>query len=464
MISNNIKLNILAEERNVDLRLLQKGPYPVSMETLLSFLEGTPGAFSSTTKRLRMPQFCPRVGCIREYQWKLADQMFRRSGFVVAPCGSGKTLIGCLIAVLNGGRFLILTTRYAQQWKHALDTFFTPNDPDVRIVIADGQSSYFPSGSTFPTVVITTYSAFGTSNERHRLLKQIVYDTIILDEVHTAAAKTHLSLIRGLHSVYSCGLTATKVREDDELAKLESEFGKGSVNAEIDRRTLVKAGFVANVRVIHVVVPYSISQKQLQPEMGKSRMLGLHAHKIQVLYSSLKRLCVEKHKIIVFCDDLFGLEWVSRIAVANAIPSVGQISMRTPVEIRCKILTKFSEESAPKVIFMSRTGDEALDIPCASASVVFWNNWGSRRQIVQRIGRLARPCVGVDPIFLVILLNHHTEIKISKRREDYLVEHGFEIATCQHDKSPYGVKLLKQENEYTKQLLHAWHAWKQQQN
>ena len=48
---------MLADERQVDLTLLQKGSYPVMMEPLLTFLENQPGAFSCAAKRLRMPQF-----------------------------------------------------------------------------------------------------------------------------------------------------------------------------------------------------------------------------------------------------------------------------------------------------------------------------------------------------------------------------------------------------------------------
>ena len=165
-------------------------------------------------------------------------------------------------------------------------------------------------------MVIATYSAFCTSNDRYRILKQIVYDTILLDEMHTAAAKTHLSLIRGLHSVYACGLTATKVREDDELKHLESEFGRDAVHAEVDRQTLADAGFVANVRVVHLVVPHGTERPVAGINSREGALLGLHPHKIQVLYSAIKRLCAEKHKIIVFCDDLFTTDRAHRRRIA----------------------------------------------------------------------------------------------------------------------------------------------------
>ena len=449
----------IAEERGIDLKTLQKGVYPVSLSDLLTHLEAQSGSFACASRRLRMPQFVPDIPRIRTYQWESVDQMLRRNGFVVAPCGSGKTLIGCLIGVLNGGRFLILTTRYVEQWKSTLENFFEPFNRDARIFVADGETAPFSSGSNIPTVVISTYAAFSMPNERHRVLKQLVYDTILLDEAHTAAARSYLTLIESLHSLYACGLTATKVREDNELEKLERMFRSNSKVVGIDRKDLVSQGFVADVQVYNLLIsqePMTDMHAHMEAKMGQVRMLGLHPYKIQVLFSALRTLCLEKHKTIVFCDDLFGLDWITNIADANNIPSAGQVSMRTQSNRRTEILNRFSHTAGPIVVFMSRTGDEALDLPSASASIVFWNNWSSRRQIVQRIGRLSRPHPGTHPVFLVLLLDVPKEIDVSKRREAFLQEHGFAIETNLQHESRYGSAELKRGDEYIRQLLSKW--------
>ena len=346
------------------------------MDELLSHLESKPGSFASVAPRLRLPQFAPIVDKIRDYQWLAVQQLFRCSGFVVSPCGSGKTLIGCLIAALNGGRSLVLTTRFTEQWKHTLETFFVSMHPDAYIMVADNTELRFKKD--FPTIVLSTYSSFSSNNNRTRLLKQLVYDTVILDEAHTAAAKTHLQLIDKLHCVWACGLTATKVREDGELEKLESRFNKvpEDLNVHIiDRRQLVQRGFVADVRVVHLIVEYT-ALPDLQSAIGTHRCLSLHPHKIQVLMSSLQELSKSMHKTIVFCDDLFALNWVLRIANANQIPNVGQVTMKTPQDERGDILKRFSQSQPPITLFMSRTGDEALDLP--SRRRLFFGTIGRR--------------------------------------------------------------------------------------
>ena len=90
-----------------------------------------------------------------------------------------------------------------------------------------------------PDVVIGTHSAFCSGSKRLRLLKSVVYDTVVLDEAHCAAAPSVPHLLDRLHALSWCALTATKVREDQSCA-LERRIG-GTV-AEIDRRRLVREG------------------------------------------------------------------------------------------------------------------------------------------------------------------------------------------------------------------------------
>lgn len=447
----------IADEHGIDLRPHQKSHYLVTMEDLLRLLEQREAAFVRVPVRLRLPRFVPDVAHIRDYQWKAVNAMFRRTGFVISPCGSGKTLIGCLLAVLNGGRFLVLTTRYTQQWKDTLEKFFTPMDIASRVVVTDGEASVFGSGDNVPAAVISTYATFTASNERYRVLQNLVYDTVILDEAHTAAAKTHLKMIDRLHCVWACGLTATNIREDDELVHLQRRFTPNPVTWVIDRRMLVSRGFVADCRVLHLIIPCPATGAalELSETIGRPAMLGLHPHKIQVLLHALSTLSGQLHKVIVFCDDLFGLDWVSQIARVNGIANVGQVSMHTPQSIRQERLDAFSAADAPMAIFMSRTGDEAVDLPSASAGIVFWNNWQSRRQIVQRIGRLCRPHRGSAPIFLVLLADDPKELAMSKHREQYLVEHGFHIETSMYNLTPFGAIDLRPGGKYVEELLRA---------
>ena len=435
----------LANDHGINLTDLRKGVYAVCIEDVLRNLECR--ATVTKVNRIRAPLFTPRSELVRTYQWVCVAKMHRKSGFLVAPCGSGKTLIGLIIAVLNGGRFLVLTTRYAEQWKSALEMFF---EPLRSVCVVAGNER---CGRGLPDVVISTYSAFTKVTRHSRLVRQLVYDTVILDEAHGAASASVLALIDCMHVQYWCALTATKVREDEELTKLEARVG-GTV-VELDRGYLVESGHIADVDVLNIVVPYA-DDCGLERDVGRVMALALHGNKIQALVAVLRRLTADGCKTIVFCDDLFCLDWTAAIVRAAALPLVGQISMRTPCEERTRLVDAFTDlESA--LLFVSRTGDEALDIPTASAGVVFWNHWASRRQIVQRIGRLSRVGEGAKPCFVVLLADDEREKRASNHRDLYLQQHGYVVRSTQFAKSRFSEPLLSG-GTYTERLVEKYRA------
>ena len=44
-----------------------------------------------------------------------------------------------------------------------------------------------------------------------------------------------------------------------------------------------------------------------------------------------------------------------------------------------------------KTIFLTRIGDEAIDLPNANVAIEIAMHKGSRRQMMQRLGRIMRP-------------------------------------------------------------------------
>lgn len=423
--------NVLARQHRIDLRALDKGVYVVSAQDVLAYLDSQ--APTRSVAQRRAPLFVPHTAKIRAYQWECVRQMCDRSGFVIAPCGCGKTLIGLLVAVLNGGRFMVLTTRYAEQWKKTLDDFFTPIDGEVNIVV----DNHLRPG-VVPDVLISTYSAFCPNSERLRLAKHLVYDTVVLDEAHCAASSANLAALDRLHAMRWCALTATLVREDSELSKLEARVGP--VIAEVGRIRLIRERFIPDVEIVNVVVPYD-DVHSLEAHIGRHKALALHPNKIQALVHTLRVLSSERHKTIVFCDDLFCLAWTSAIVKATGLPCIGSISMNTPIDVRGAIIEQFERNANATIVFISRTGDEALDVPSASAGVVFWNHWASRRQIVQRVGRISRMRGDKAPVFITLLADHIREHAASKHREAYMQEHGFVVRTELLANSPYATPL-----------------------
>ena len=419
--------------------------------TSLRGLRGLPGPRGPRGPHL--PVYAPDFTKIRvrDYQMATVQQAHRKSGFIVAPCASGKTLMGLMLACLNGGQFLILTTRYAEQWKLTLDTFFVPIGKRRVFMYGcdDARTALFDP----PDVVIATYSRFAapTADVNLRSIRQLQYTSVVLDEAHGAAAPTIIKSLERIHSYYKIPLTATPVREDNLLQELDRIVGGTIVT--IDRKEMEEQGHVARVTCLNLVVPYDDC---LERETDRSTALALHPCKMQVLCSTLQRLVQDGNKTIVFCDILFCLSWAFQCVQEQGLSVVGCISMTTSQEDRVQCIRDFTSAPPGAIMFISRTGDEALDVPAATAGVVFCNLWASRRQIVQRIGRISRiSASGPAPTFVVLISDDAKELEITQHRVTYLEEHGFAVTTAQQSDSVYGVK-TDRDTPYVHRLKLAW--------
>jgi superfamily II DNA or RNA helicase len=371
----------------------------------------------------------------REYQKEAISVCRGRSGFLVSPCASGKTVMGCGILFQNGGKGMILTTRFADQWKETLDSLFLPGlkGCSVKLYRSPKEVDIFDTGD----VAICTYGVLFGDSVQAKALRQVRRTTLILDEAHAAASPCILSSLKKMKFENVVALTATKVREDEEIFKLEEVVG-GTIH-EVDRSKLVRGGYVNDVGCVNVLLP-KMEGRLLSSLSSCPVVRTIHPSKMKCLAHSLLRLQEMGHKTLVFCDDLFCLSY-SFSKMKEMTPSLsclGPVSMLTQKEERTSIFSDFGKEGRdPCCVFVSRTGDEALDVPYASAAVILWNQWGSRRQIVQRMGRLARP-FGLDPVFLVLVSDDEREFLAVEKRNAYLLENGYFVQDVRLGKGKEG--------------------------
>lgn len=372
----------------------------------------------------------------REYQKEAISVCRGRSGFLVSPCASGKTVMGCGILFENGGKGMILTTRFADQWKETLESLFLPGlkGCSVKLYRSPKEVDIFDIGD----VAICTYGVLFGDSVQAKALRQVRRTTLILDEAHAAASPCILSSLKKMKFENVIALTATKVREDEEISKLEEVVG-GTIH-EVDRSKLVGGGYVNDVRCVNILLP-KMEGKSLSSLSCCPVARTIHPAKMKCLSHSLLRLQEMGHKTLVFCDDLFCLNYsFSKMKeIGPSLSCLGPVSMLTQKEERMCIFSDFGEEGRdPCCVFVSRTGDEALDVPYASAAVILWNQWGSRRQIVQRMGRLARP-FGLDPVFLVLVSDDEREFLAVEKRNAYLLANGYSVQDVRMGQGKEGV-------------------------
>ena len=366
---------------------------------------------------------------VREYQRKCVDTVLAANsgGFIVAPCAAGKTFMALLLAMENGGNFIVLTTRYSRQWYDAILKFFVQKATCSVVHLTSANLFGINTILASPTIFISTYSLFLAHRDSLlvRSLQQQRFETLILDEGHSAAASETLKLIQNMNCAECFVFTATPVREDDRLEALQTYVGNTLVT--IDRKMLEKEGYVATVRCYNIRLPYKNEYGGLMKDAThRSRLLAINPPKMRALDATLRMLYAQQHKTLVFCDDLFCLEWAYAHMVNLNHTIVAKISMHTPQSERLTAIAQFSLANIPTILFISRTGDEALDVPEASAIVMFWNCWASRRQIIQRIGRISRP-FGVEAISILLYSNTSRDIHTIEHRTQYLRTHNYEV-------------------------------------
>ena len=143
-------------------------------------------------------------------QKNIVDNAVReRQGVIVAPPGSGKTMMGLELIARHKKPTLILVHRQQllDQWVDRIQTYL--NIPKTHI----GQ--YFGAKKTVgKQITVGLLQSFVRSNDLQDMHDK--FGTIIIDECHHIPAKTFRGVISQLNSDYLYGLTATPKRKHND--------------------------------------------------------------------------------------------------------------------------------------------------------------------------------------------------------------------------------------------------------
>ena len=288
-------------------------------------------------------------------------------------------------------------------------------------------------------MAITTYTMVAYSGRRAEASSKVMeslasreWGLIILDEVHVVPAAMFRRVIGIVKAHAKLGLTATLVREDALIADLN--FLIGPKLYEANWLDLTRAGHIANVQCAEVWCPLTKewAREYLRPENAGRRPL-LHA-----MNPSKFRACallvdyherVRRDKVIVFSDNIFALR---EYAVRLRRPF---IYGGTPHAERTRVLARFKTDPALNTVFLSKVGDNSIDIPEANVLIQVSSHAGSRRQEAQRLGRILRakrPRGGGPPppdefnaFFYSLVSTDTQEMYYSAKRQQFLIDQGY---------------------------------------
>lgn len=157
-------------------------------------------------KKFEPTQFKSVISLRKEQDDLLNKIREHTNGIIVAPPGSGKTIIALELVARLGIPTLILVNRsqLLLQWIERIQQFLSISK--IQIGVISGTKKKVGKQITVATL---------QSLARYKNLKEITnsFGVIIIDECHHVPAKTYRELIRSFQSKYFFGLTATHERK-----------------------------------------------------------------------------------------------------------------------------------------------------------------------------------------------------------------------------------------------------------
>jgi len=372
---------------------------------------------------------------LRAYQSEALDKWLTagKRGVLVLPTAAGKTFIALKAIDLLKTQTLIVvpTLDLLDQWKKRVRDYLGVDAG----VVGGGEN-------VVRMVTVATYdSAYSLAAQ---LGNRFLF--LIFDEVHHLASPGYMQIAEMFVAPYRMGLTATYERSDQRHALLPLLVGDPVYSVSVEELTTAKhlsnytfekiavdlteaeqQSYDAQMKVFrrylverHVVLKSAFDFQRFimttgrDPRAREALLARNRALKVAVNSEAKLNLLAEKletykdEKVLIFTlyNDL-----VYMVSKRFLIPAV---THQTPREERREIMANFGNGKY-KVIVTSQVLDEGVDVPDASVGVVLGGT-GSRREYIQRLGRLLRKKEGKTAKLVEIISKETVEVGISRRR------------------------------------------------
>ena len=347
---------------------------------------------------------------LREYQESWVENFTEmRSGVLVGPPGSGKTVAAiAILAVVEGETLILVPGReLVGQWRETLlsNTSLSP----------DQIGEYHGGEKTVRPVTVATYRTAGM--DRHRqLFDSREWGLIVYDEVHHISAPIYRRSA-DLQSRHRVGLSSSPIREDDRESDIFTLIGP-PIGTDWD--ALFEAGYVAEPEVEIRYIPWG-------DEDARNQYVSSDGHERRQLAATNPAKLREVEALLLSEPDRQALVFVEYLdqgeALADAL-DVPFISGEMPHHRREKLFDRFHNGEIGTLI-VSRVGDEGIDLPSAELAIVASGLGGSRRQGTQRAGRTMRP-TGRARMY-VLATQGTREEEFARRRMRYLAGKGVQV-------------------------------------
>lgn len=327
---------------------------------------------------------------LRPYQATAVDAMLTGvQGLVVAPPGSGKTVLGACAVVrsLQAALVLVPTVDIAAQWADALARAGAWRTR--RLYGAKAKSGGWSAAAPGEVAVATVQGAWRAGRDAGPLLGSV--GAVVVDEAHHSPSRTYADLLDRCPARYRWGLTATPTREDALDPLLPLLFGRTLYRVGV--RDLVAGGWLVAPRVVAVrtgwapaPTDYDLAGRldYAKAQDHACRNPGRTALAVELATEAVSH--GRRVLVLVPRVDAAG-RLAARLRGAGLRADV--LTSDVPARARRRRLADLRAGRLDAVVATS-LADEGLDVPALDCVVLL----GSGRKgwrAAQRVGRLMRP-------------------------------------------------------------------------
>lgn len=340
------------------------------------------------------------------------------NGFIILPCGSGKTIVGLGVMheIKEDTLILVPNDTSLQQWQRELVEKTSLNSSQIGI--------YTSEKKEVKSVTITTYQMLTYHHRKgdkhfphYGLFHGRSWGLVIYDEVHLLPAPL-FRLTSNLQGKRRLGLTATFVREDGKEGDIYSLIGPKRY--EVGIKPLEENGWIAKPVCMEIKIPMETKQWEKYLSLSKRerfRFASENKNKLPVVSSLL-----EKHKgeqILIIGQYLDQLHQIASYFEAPLI--TGEVKKQE----RQRIYDAFRRGEI-NLLVLSRVANLAVDLPDAQVAIQVSGTYGSRQEEAQRIGRLLRPKNNDQHVaFYTIVTSMTQEEEVASNRQLFMTEQGY---------------------------------------
>lgn len=368
---------------------------------------------------------------LREWQrtaldrWKSAGNR----GIVEVVTGGGKTVfaLACIDSLKPDTTLIVVpTTALLDQWWEEVASYFDLDLDEVNIVT--GQRAM--RTGTINLAVLNTASKLQASGRARPCF-------LVVDECHKAASPQFRTVL-DVPKLAALGLSATPERPYDEGLSEVLVPALGSVIYEYTYRDALRDGVVVPFELQNIVFDLEKDRQQEYDKTTKAiaraiRRNGMEApetialllRRARILNLSMNRIRLalqiiaanRGRRILVFHEDIDACDLIHHVLIDNGVKS-GVYHSKLALRQRAHILAAYRRGEL-EVLVTCRALDEGFNVPEAQIGIIAAST-ATRRQRIQRLGRVLRPSSKKDKAVVFSLVATPPEITRLKEEETSL--------------------------------------------